>query len=64
MKRLDQAGELDLHLKPIIRGDDSDQGEGEAAEDGGGGGKGAGSPTKDLSKVNMDRKACHYRNMV
>ncbi len=57
VKKLDQAGELDRHLKPIVRSDESDsevqQGEGEGE-----------GPAEGPSKVNMDRKACHYRNKV
>lgn len=54
MKKLDEAGELDRHLKPIVRRDESDDEEGEGEE---GGGAASG-------KVNMERKACHYPNMV
>ena len=54
VKLLDAAGELDSHLKPISRGDDSD---GDQEE----GGEPAGA---EPARGNMERRAGHYPNIV
>ena len=53
VKVLDEAGELDPHLKPMMRGEDSDMEVEEEGEEGEG-----------AAKANMDRKAAHYLNKV